>query len=58
MKDRSAAIITIRHASQMTKRGKKQVADWMRKQAEFLEQDGNQFAARFTARYMYRNGGR
>ena len=50
----SAAITTIKDASSMTKKGRASVANWMRKQAEFLERDGKLFSKRFTARYLYR----
>ena len=53
-KEKSAAIVTIFKASDMTKRGRKQIADWLRKQAKTLEQNADQLANRYTARYLYR----
>lgn len=50
----AAAVITVRQAKDMTKKGRKQIADWMRKQAAFLEENGDCFSDRFTARYLYR----
>jgi hypothetical protein len=52
--EKSAAIVTIKDAPKMTKRGRKNIAAWLRRQAAFLEQHGNEFAGRFTARYIYR----
>jgi len=50
----AAAVITVRDANTMTPRGRKAIAAWMRQQARFLEQHGNEFSRRFTAHYMYR----
>jgi hypothetical protein len=38
----------------MTKRGRKDVARWLRRQAGFLERHADQLSHRFTARYIYR----
>lgn len=54
MAEKSAAVITIKDAPAMTKKGRKEVADWMRDQAKFLEEDGARFSNRFRARYLYR----
>lgn len=54
MKTQSAAIVTIRQANTMTKKGRTAIAAWLRRQAQFLEEDGDQFASRFTARYLCR----
>lgn len=51
---KSAAILTVKDAPIMTKRGRKQIAAWLRRQAKFLESHGPEFASRFTARYLYR----
>lgn len=53
-KEKSAAIVTVKDAPKMTKRGRKAIAKWLREQADFLEQYGNEFAGRFTARYLYK----
>lgn len=52
-KVKSAAIVTVKDAPAMTKRGRKAIAKWLRKQAEFVENDGQHLAKRFTARYLY-----
>ena len=51
---KSAAIITIHRASAMNIRGRKRIADWMRRQANLLERHADQLSKRFTARYLYR----
>ena len=56
--EKSAAVLTIKDAGEMTKRGRKNVADWLRRQAKFLEEDGHVYAPRFRARYLYVDGGR
>lgn len=53
-KEKSAAIVTIKDASRMNKRGRKAIAAWLRRQATFLEAYGPQLSTRFTARYLYR----
>lgn len=52
-KEKSAAILTIKEAAEMTPEGKKDIARWLRRQAKFLEQSGAEYASRFTARYLY-----
>jgi hypothetical protein len=51
---KSAAIVTIHDASGMTAKGRRQIAAWLRRQADFVEKDGKALASRFTARYLYR----
>lgn len=52
-KEYSAAIITIKDAPSMTKRGRRAIAAWLRKHAMWLEQDGDKYSKRFTGRYIY-----
>lgn len=54
MKEKRAAILTIFDAPSMTKRGRRRIAMWLRKQAEFVEHEGHVYAKRFTARYLYK----
>ncbi len=54
MKEKSAAILTIHRAPEMSKRGRKAIAAWLRRQAGFLEHNSDELANRFTARYLYR----
>lgn len=54
MKTKSAAILTLKDAPLMNKRGRKNIAAWLRRQAGFLEKHADQLSNRFTARYIYR----
>lgn len=51
--EKSAAIITIKGASDMTNEGRRAVADWLRQNARFLEDEGHNFDKGFRARYLY-----
>ena len=53
--EKSAAIVTIKDAANMTKRGRRKIALWLRQQAEFLEEHGNEFDRTFRARYIYKD---
>ena len=52
--EEAAAIFTIKRPADMTLRGRKQIAKWLRRQADFLEEAGDEMSDRFRARYMYR----
>ena len=49
-----AAKLLILDGENMTPHGKRDIANWLRRQARFLEGHGHEFAKKFTARYMYR----
>ena len=49
----SAAVVTIRNAPRMTKKGRKAIANWLRQHARWLEKDGDKYSKRFTGRYYY-----
>jgi len=51
---KSAAILTIKDANRMTKKGRLEVAAWLKRQAAFLASHGQEYSPRFTARYLYR----
>lgn len=53
-KEHSAAIVTIKDAPSMTRKWRKDIAAWLRRQAQFLEQHGQEFSHRFTGRYIYK----
>lgn len=53
-KDKSAAVITIKDAGKMTKKGRREVAAWLRKTADTLVKYGDELAPTFRARYLYR----
>ena len=48
------AKLTIWRAGEMTRRGRREVAAWLRASAADLEEMGEQYAPRFSARYMAR----
>lgn len=50
---KSAAILTIKDAANMTKKGKKNIADWLRKQAKALIKDGHLYHKKIVIRYLY-----
>ena len=53
-KAKSAAIITIKAPSKMTKRGRRDIAGWLRKHADRLTRHGDEYTdGRFTGRYIY-----
>lgn len=53
--ERSAAVLTIKDAADMTPRGAKDIARWLRSQADMLEQADARKAlsGRYRARYLY-----
>lgn len=55
MTEKTAAIITIKDGAIMTENGRKEIAKWMRYQAQVLLQDGENFSKQYRARYVYDN---
>lgn len=52
-KEKSAAVLTVVKPDEMTPEGRKEIAAWLRRQAAALIKDGDRYAKRFTARYLY-----
>ncbi len=52
-KTRTAAVITVHDASNMTQKGRHRIAEWMFRQAYFLMYHSKELAKRYTARYLY-----
>lgn len=52
--DKAAAIVTIFNGANMTMRGRRDIANWLRGRADLLENEGDNLASRFTSRYLYR----
>lgn len=48
-----AATVIIRRGADMTKRGRKQIAGWLRRQAAFLENHGDRMASRYIGTWRY-----
>lgn len=47
----AAASVRIIDAADMTKKGRKAIADWLRSTADDLEELGDQYSGQFIARY-------
>lgn len=53
-KEKSAAILTIKEPGKMSRKGRAEIAAWLRRQANNLNNLGDQYTdGRFTARYLY-----
>jgi len=52
-KEKSAAILTVIDAPNMTERGLNDIVAWLRRQATFLQRHNKQLSRRFIARYLY-----
>jgi hypothetical protein len=50
---KSAAILTIHNAADMTAKGKKDIAKWIDRQKEILLKNNKELSGRYTARYLY-----
>jgi hypothetical protein len=53
MADKMAAEVHISFAGDMSAEGRKDIADWLRDQADRLERDGTQYDPCYVARYLY-----
>lgn len=53
LKEHRAATLTIHRAADMTAKGRKEIAAWLRKQATNLVWHGSNYTKRFTASYRY-----
>jgi len=52
MHERVVARVSIDQAGEMTEKGRREIADWLRIQADNLEEEGTQYSAFFVARYI------
>lgn len=52
-KEKVAASVHIHGAPRMTPEGRKEIAVWLRKHANWLLKEGTNYAERFRGRYMY-----
>lgn len=50
---KSAAILTIKDAPDMTEQGRRDIASWLRKQAKALVEDGKMYSKKTVIRYLY-----
>ena len=54
--DVTAAVVTIHRPGEMSPRGRRRIAAWLRRTAETLVKDGDKLSpTRFTARYIYQS---
>lgn len=53
MPDKVAASVHVYRGADMTKRGRRSIAAWIRRQATFLEHHGQELAPSYRARYLY-----
>lgn len=51
----TAAIVTIKDAARMTKRGRERIAQWLERHAKDLRELGSEYSGRFIGRYYYRS---
>ena len=49
-----AARFTVRRASEMTPKGRKQIAKWLRDEAVKLDRDGADYSATFVSRFWFK----
>jgi hypothetical protein len=52
---KAIAVVTIRNAPAMTRRGRKDVAKWMYRTATWLDEHGDDLGKSFVARYYVRS---
>lgn len=53
MTEKSAAVLTIHDAGDMTEEGRKDIARWLRRHARWLTKYGDEYSTRFIGRYLY-----
>ena len=51
--EKCAATLTVHQAGDMSKEGRKAIAEWLRLQAKSIIKDGEKYSKRYTAKYMY-----
>ena len=52
-KTQCAAVVTVRDAKRWSKRGRREVAAWIRKQADMIEQYSEAYEGTCRMRYLY-----
>lgn len=50
---KSAVVLTIKDAADMTDNGRRDIAKWLDRQKQFLLKNNKELSRRFTARYLY-----
>lgn len=54
--EKANAILTLKAINNMTPEARKQIADWLRRQAKALLKDGDDYAPTFRARFIWAKG--
>jgi hypothetical protein len=54
MEETIHAVLTIHKASEMTPARRREIAEWLRKEAKDILRGGDEYAARYRARYRAR----
>ena len=57
-KGKIVASIMVREISDMTRRGRRDICAWLRKQAQFIEDNPEAFSKEYRARYLCVNNSR
>jgi len=55
-KYKSAAILTIKDASAMSEKGRRDIVEWLHNRADDLEESASRMAPTFRARFIYPEG--
>ena len=53
VKKKCAATLTIHDTAMMTPSGKKEIAEWLKKQAKMIMKEGSNYSTRFRASCLY-----
>ena len=53
MVQKTAATVVVHRVSEMTPEGRKEITNWLRKQAHWIDKFGDRLAVTFKARYLY-----
>lgn len=51
--EKVAATLTVHRVADMTKKGRKEVSNWLRRLADDIQEHPESFAKTFRARYLY-----
>lgn len=52
MKEKSIATLTVHDAAKMTKKGRRNIIQWLKRQIETIENDSDKLDSCWTARYI------
>lgn len=52
MREKTAAVLTVHDAASMTPEQRRNIAAWLREQAEYVQRRGSEYSKVFRARYL------